>query len=205
MGAGEGDPAVARIGRQPLLLVALHFVGGLPVAELADVEVVRTPEAVDPQPAEEPVARSLHQPLTRDHPLALLLDGASLGIALQHRGLSFLHLEEQCVVVAQPDVEDHERLRPDGADADDLARVVGERVRVDDRLHVPAERPAVCRESVSEGGVAFGRGIVANDERRICPDPPAGVGVLGETAQRAEVRSRRGLLDGPVCDLLGPG
>src|SRR3954463_12730552 len=74
----------------------LYLRRGLPVPELADVEV--TTLAVDacaPQPAEEDVARRLHEALTLDDALALVAELALVRERLEHRGACLLGLEEQ--------------------------------------------------------------------------------------------------------------
>ena len=59
-----------------------------------------------------------------NHPLALLLVFAGARIRGEHGRFRFLDLQEQRVVVAVAHQQDHERLGPDRADADDLAREV---------------------------------------------------------------------------------
>ena len=60
-------------------------------------------------------------PLALHHPLALLLVFAGARVRGEHGRVRLLDLQEQRVVVAVAHQQDHERLGPDRADADDLA------------------------------------------------------------------------------------
>ena len=98
----QGQRAVPGIARQLFLVTILDLVRPLPVPKLADVEVVRTPQGVDPEPPEELVARRLHEPLAGHDPLPVVLELALLRVGLQHRCLSLLELEEDRVALWMP-------------------------------------------------------------------------------------------------------
>ena len=70
------------------------------VPELTEVEVAL--DAIDaghPVPAEHDVAGGLHQPLTLDHPLGVIGVLALPEEWLEHRGLRFVELQEQWIVI----------------------------------------------------------------------------------------------------------
>ena len=74
MGAGQRPAADAGVDRQALRRQRLDFGRALPVPELAHVEVALPPVDADRRaPAEEAVARGLHQPLALDHPPAVVV------------------------------------------------------------------------------------------------------------------------------------
>ena len=84
----------------------------LPVPELAHVVVVGAAvDAVDSLPSEEDVAGGLHQPLTLDHPLAVVGVAALVEERLEHRCLGLLHLQEERVGVVPADQQaTHDRI-----------------------------------------------------------------------------------------------
>ena len=88
---------------------------------------MRPSTPVDPLPAEEDVAGRLHEPLALDDTLAVVGEAALAQVRLEHRGLGFLHLQEQRVVVVEADQERHPAAGADAADADHLPG----------QLHVP--------------------------------------------------------------------
>src|SRR3954454_12367930 len=99
--------------------------GGLLVPELADVEVaLAAVGSLGADPAEEDVAPRLHQPLSLDHPLALVLERAALRERLEYRALSLLDLEEEGILGRAPEQEDYPGAGADAPHADDLARQV---------------------------------------------------------------------------------
>ena len=73
------------------------------------------------QPAEEDVARRLHQPLALDDALAVVRVLALAEVRLEHRRLRLLDLEEERVVVVPAEQQDDPAAGADAADADDLA------------------------------------------------------------------------------------
>ena len=76
------------------------------------------------QPAEEDVAGGLHQPLSGDDPLAVVVKLARLEELLEHRGLGLLELQEQRVLAVAAEQQRDPGARADAPDADDLARDV---------------------------------------------------------------------------------
>ena len=99
----------------------------LAVPELTDVEVARRAvEPVRPLPAEQDVARRLHQALALDDPLPVVLVPARAEVRLEDRGLGLLDLHQQRVVVVAAEQQDDPRPGADAADADDLAGDVDE-------------------------------------------------------------------------------
>ena len=105
--------------------------GALPVAQLADVEVaLYAVDARDALPAQEDVARGLHEPLAGDDPLArswrtrsradelARAPTRSASLAWRSSGSSLVPAEQQ----------DHPAAGPDAAHADHLAGHVDEAV-----------------------------------------------------------------------------
>src|SRR5215210_7134127 len=78
---GQRPPAEARIKGQFLSRHALYLGRALHVPELAHVEVASRRAA---EPAEEDVARGLHQPLAGNDAVPVLLVGARRKVALQY-------------------------------------------------------------------------------------------------------------------------
>ena len=122
--------------------MALDVGAALPVVELADV-VVAGP-AVDPldaEPAEKDVAGRLHQSLADHDPPAVVGVLALPDEPLQHRGLGFLRLQEQGILV----VPAHEQVDPgtgsDATDAHDFSCGV-DVLELLDRVVVVGERSA---------------------------------------------------------------
>src|SRR2546423_1014952 len=74
----------------------LHGDGALQVAQLPAVVVAAV---VGGRPAEEDVARRLHQPLPAHHPVAVVALPAWAEVLLQHRGGRLLELDEQRVAM----------------------------------------------------------------------------------------------------------
>src|SRR5215203_3983605 len=93
---GQRPAAEAGIDDQFIGRHALDISRALHVLELAPVEVASFRAA---KPAEEDVARRLHQPLPGHHAVSVLLVGARRNVALQYRGSRLLDLEEQGVIL----------------------------------------------------------------------------------------------------------
>src|SRR4051812_39040189 len=126
---GERPPAGVGIARETLGVDRLQVRRGLAVPELANVEVPR--DAVgreEPAPAEEDVARGLHQPLAVHDAPAVLRGAAPAGERLEDRTLRLLRLEDERIVRIPAEEEDAPGARPDAPDADDLAGDVDEPV-----------------------------------------------------------------------------
>ena len=128
MGAREGPATGAPVGGRPGRQRCLDCEGALPVLQLPAVEVARLAVETrsDVLPAEEDVARRLHQPLARDDPLAAVGVLALAHEPLQHGRLRFLELEEQRIGVVDPEEERDPGARADAPDSDDLAGEIDE-------------------------------------------------------------------------------
>ena len=146
-----------------------------------------------------------------NHPLALVLVLAGARVGGEHRGVRLLDLQEQRIVLAVAHQQDHHRLGPDRADADDLAREILVVVVVEHDAPIGAQRARIVGESLADDllevvGHRLGR---AHDHRRLLLDPVAAVDRLRVLRQRAQARSRlrlrKGLLKGLDRGLLQPG
>src|SRR5215208_8357936 len=93
--AGQRPAAEVRIKDQLFRRHALYLRRALHISQLTPV-VVATGSAT--KPAEEDVARSLHQALPGHHAVSSVLVGALWKIAFQDRGFRLLHLEEQRII-----------------------------------------------------------------------------------------------------------
>src|SRR4029453_2019609 len=140
----------------------------LHVPELADVEI---PAGLALRPAEEDVARRLHQSVAVYNPLAMIAVDALAGVRLQDRGPRLLDLEEQGVLFARHQ-QRHGAEGADAANPDHLDGDVLELIAVDE--HPPVFLHAVpiagkgrvgAREQIFH--TLFARVI---DERRVVPD-----------------------------------
>ena len=94
-------------------------------------------------PAEEDVARRLHQPLAGDDALAAVAVLALADEPLQHRRLRLLDLQEQRVSVVDAEEERDPGAGADAADPDDLAGEVDEAELLEQVAAVGLERPPV--------------------------------------------------------------
>ena len=97
----------------------------------------------DVHPAEQDVARRLHQPLAGDHALAVVLVLALAEVRLEHRRLRLLDLQEQRVVESRPSSRSDPAARAHAADADDLAGEVDHAELLEQVPTVLLQRPAV--------------------------------------------------------------
>src|SRR5215207_6952216 len=93
---GQRPAAEARIKGQILRRHALYLGRALHVSQLAPVEVASRWAA---EPAEEDVARGLHEPLAGNDALSLVLVGTRRKVALKYRSSRLLDLEEQGVIL----------------------------------------------------------------------------------------------------------
>src|SRR6516165_7007019 len=118
---GERERPTAPLGVQLHLQAAerLHAHADLDVAQLADEVVALGPL----RPAEEHVARGLHEPVALDDALPVTRVRARAGEWLEDRSPRLLHLEEQGVALACH-VEEHPALRAHAADPHHLDRRV---------------------------------------------------------------------------------
>ena len=147
MRAGQGRTAQPPVRDQLLRRHGIDLGRALPVAQLADVVVARAAIEVlgRGQPAEEDVARGLHEALTLDDALTGVPVVARAEERLVHRWLGFLDLQEEGIAVVSPEQERDPSLRAHAADADDLAREVGQLVAVEEDAPVVLQRGAVPR------------------------------------------------------------
>src|SRR5215470_17481958 len=128
MGARERAPAQLRIARERLLLDQLADRAKPPVLQLAHVELTMGCGVLGP--AQEHVARRLHDALALDHALALMAVELRRQ-PLEHGLAGFLELQEQRRAVATH-VEPDGAERADAADADNLEGDVLERVAIEE-------------------------------------------------------------------------
>ena len=113
----------------------LNWSPDLHVPELADVEMPAVPGL---QPAEEDVARRLHQAAAVHDPLPVIRVDALTGVRLQHRGARLLDLEKQGILSAGHH-EHHAAQGADAADPDHLERGIRE-------IKTVEEHPSVFRQ-----------------------------------------------------------
>ncbi len=120
----------------------------LPVAELAHVEVARPAVEVllGVNPAEEDVARGLHEALALHDSLAVVREAARAEVRLEHRRLRLFHLEEQGIVLVAPEEQHHPAAGSDAADTDDLTREIGIAEALEQHTPVARKRVAVAAE-----------------------------------------------------------
>ena len=108
-------------------------------------------EAVAGEPAEEDVARRLHQALTFDDALAVVVVQAPAEDRLEHRRLRFLQLEEERIAVVVADHQRDPRPRPHAADTDDLAGSVDVAEALEQVAPVAGQRAPVRAEDGPDG------------------------------------------------------
>ena len=101
-------------------------------------------------PAEEDVARRLHQPLAGDDALAAVAVLALADESLQHRRLRLLDLQEQRVFVVDAEEERDPGAGADAADPDDLAGQVDEPELLQQVATVGLERAPVGADQVAD-------------------------------------------------------
>ena len=94
--SGQHPAADARIKDKLVGRHALYLRRALHVSQLTSVEV---PTGWDAKPPEEDIARGLHQPLTGNAALFLVLVDAFREVSFQHRSLRLLDLEKQRVIL----------------------------------------------------------------------------------------------------------
>src|SRR5580693_5401707 len=99
MGAREGPAAGACVRMQAPLVHRREVSRGLPVPQLANIEVVLLAvEALGALPAKEGVARGVGYPLALDDPLTVVLKLARTQIGLEYGGLCLLGLQHERVL-----------------------------------------------------------------------------------------------------------
>ena len=117
-------------------------------------------------------------------------------IALVHRRLRLLGLEEQRIVVRATDEQADEGSEPDAADADDLEREVRQPIPIEEDAPVLLQRLAIC----AQGRIGQWVGHVAElDERRgMLHDAALAVDERGELGQFVDGVVMGGRLDRPL-------
>src|SRR5918994_2135550 len=196
--AGIDDQLVGR--HAPDVGRALH------ILELAPVEVAPFRAA---KPAEEDVARGLHQPLSGHDAVSVVFVGVCRNVALKHRGSRLLDLEEQGVVLVATFEQYYVGPGAHAADANDLPRRVHEVVPLEQVATIFLQGALVALQD----GVDLGPDLVpfgdTNKERRIVDYHAAPIddpGELGEGLQAvAPARLPHGLAQFLRGLLLGPG
>src|SRR5437867_13324606 len=123
----ERTPAQLRVARQRLLLDQLADRAKPPVLQLAHIELTVGRGVLGP--AQEHIARRLHDTLAFDHALALMAVELRCQ-PLEHRLARLLDLQEQRRAVAAH-IEPDGAERADAADADNLEGNVLERVAIE--------------------------------------------------------------------------
>src|SRR5215468_3440670 len=164
MGAGKRAATQAPVTRECLLLHQITDRAESPVFQLAHIELpVR---GLILRPAQEDVARRLHDALALDHPLALVTLEL-LPKPLEYGLAGFLDLQEQRSAVAAHKQPDGAK-RADAADADHLERDILERISIDETKPVGRQAARVGVEGAPGvdmvAGVALGREVI--DKRR---------------------------------------
>ena len=164
----------------------------LHVAQLAHVVVV----TVGPgRPAEEHVARRLHEPLPGDDPLALVPVGGHTGVGREDRRLCFLDLQEQRRAVVVVHQQRHVTAGPDAADAHDLPGRVHHLVPIQQHPAFGTHRFETRLDDLP-GYVELV--LCVEDERRVLDDPASPVDQLGQLRERGEAGVLPGVRDHPL-------
>ena len=133
-----------RIAAHPCGLHRLDVGRPLAVPQLPDVVVPGDAvQPVGPDPAQQDVARRLHQALTLDDPLSVAGVLVLAQERLQHGGLGLLDLQEQRVVDTVADHQDDPRAGPNAADTHHLPGGLHEVEALDEVLVVAVETAAV--------------------------------------------------------------
>ena len=121
----------------------------LPVPQLPHVVVAGgrpVDRGVDVEPAEEDVARRLHQALALDDALPVVRPRRRPFGPLEHRRLGLLDLEEQRIVRVSPEQQHDPAARADAADAHDLAREIDVAVSLQQLAAIAQQRLLVLRQ-----------------------------------------------------------
>ena len=151
MSSGEGPSAEVAVRRHALRDHLVGFCGALPVPQLADVEVpLHAVDSFDLLPAQEDVARRLHQVLACHHPLALVGVLALPHEFGEYRCLSFLRLEQQRILPVTADHQDHPGSGADTAHADHLARDANEAELIQEVLAITLQRRPVTADELMD-------------------------------------------------------
>lgn len=148
MGAGQGAAAQRGVPSEQARGHGGDVGGPLHVAQLAAVEV---PPRRSGRPAEEDVARGLHEPLARYHPVPLVIMRVGRQVVLQDGRHGFLDLQEERVVGVASEEQHDVAAGSDAPDADHLAGGVGEPEAVQQEAALLGEGAAVLPEDLVDG------------------------------------------------------
>ena len=205
MGPRQGPAAHARVDLHRPGSHRFDVARPLLIPQLAHVEVAAAAVGADiGAPAEEDVAGGLHQPLSLDHPPAVVAKAATSGVRLEHRGLCFLGLEEQWVAFVAAGEKDDPGAGPDAADADDLVGQVAELVALQQVGAIPLQGVRVFVQDLADHRFEVVVGgaldlLDGHDERRFADDSELAVDPVGQAGLGPQAvlgaRLRGGLLD----------
>ena len=193
MAAGERRRADLAVDLEHLRLHHVDVRRELAVPELTNVEVARVVDRLaGAVPAEEDVARGLHEPLALHDPAPVVLVHALADVGLEDRLLGLLDLEEQRIAVVATAEEHDPAPRPHAPDPDHLPGHVDDLVGLDERTAVRLEALAVARNHCCSSWRTFcglGRGqqvLEPDDQRRVARDADLAVDLGRELRQRAQ-------------------
>ena len=211
MPACQGPPAGLPVHRQALVGEVLDLDRGLAVPELAHVEVpVLAVERRQVVPAEQVVARGLHQPLPLDDPVSLALVRRRTRVRGEHRRLGLLQLEQQRVARV-PALHQHDPgAGPDAADPHDLAGQRDEPVALHQHAALRRQAGAVLvQEGLDDLDVALPcladqHLLGGHQHRRVRDELRLAVHDVQVPLERVQVVAAQRLLE-PLLRLLGAG
>jgi hypothetical protein len=152
-------------------------------------------------PAEQDVARRLHEPLALDHPLPVVREPALLDEGLEHRRLGLLELEKEGVVLVPAEQEHDPGTGADAPHAHDLARRVHVPEPLEQTTAVSGKRAAVRAEDVLDHLLQPPRLVRGqqlrdrHDQRGIAHDARLAVDDPGQPRERPETVLRPRLRD----------
>jgi hypothetical protein len=189
---GQGDAAQEGVAHELVRGESVDRDRSLHVAQLAHVVVV----TVGPgRPAEEHVARRLHEPLPGDDPLALVPVSGRAGVGREDRRLCFLDLQEQRRTVVVVHQQRHVTAGPDAADAHDLPGRVHHPVPIQQHPAFGTHRLETRLDDLP-GYVELV--LCVEDERRVFDDPASPLDQLGQLRERGEAGVLPGVRDQPL-------
>ena len=167
---GVGQGPTAQFGVQHMLHGRGPFdLGGhLHVPQLAHIEI-SSPTAM--RPAKENIAGGLHQPLTRDDPLPVILVLTFARIGLEHGGTRFLELQQQGVILRR-EKQAHKTVGADAADAHRFDGDVFEAIAVKKHPAFIGQASSVPRHGVKNNLLKSLCGYMKQHRRLIDQPPP---------------------------------
>src|SRR5271165_1993947 len=138
-------------GRGPRYQERVDVRAALPVLELAYVVIAS--DAVEPPdvlPAQEDVGGRLHQPLTRDHALAVVRVGTGPEETFEHRRLCLLDLQEQRIIMVPAEQQHDVAAGADAAHAHHLVRRVDVAVLLEGVVMTPQGAPVRAEQLLDQ-------------------------------------------------------